>query len=237
MRWQRLFEHTAPWLIAGFVTCSATSAQQSAGVTKTTDRAPAVVVGSPLDPLRQYLPRADLFMQVPGGKIAIDAADVADPAPVEEQRSERHGGLVIGYCLKASCSRVTHLAVLQVCSGLIGGPEGRNHLVLGVVRLPFGKTPGYVRSLQGRNYMHNFTTRGPNEQQLIGTENQEIHANYNLLVKGTGEVAPLEYVGFEIKAVQSLKTLAVRMTTVRDIAAGIPFPRIDVRHLCKSQTG
>src|SRR5262245_12569453 len=81
------------------------------------------------DPLRHLLPREDLFMQVPGGVLAVTGG--ADPTlPVEARSADRHGGLVVGYCLRSSCTRITHLAVLQVCGNRVGGPGRTSNLFL-----------------------------------------------------------------------------------------------------------
>ena len=61
------------------------------------------------DPLRRFLPRSDIFMPVPGGVAAVSAEGaLGKPAlaqSIEERMHNLHGGLVVGYCLRASCSR------------------------------------------------------------------------------------------------------------------------------------
>jgi len=74
--------------------------------------------GIDLDPLRQFIPRPDIYMPIPGGVSALTEAP-ANAETIEEQAAQMHGGLIVGYCLKASCRYVTHLVVLQVCHNQI----------------------------------------------------------------------------------------------------------------------
>ena len=62
-----------------------------------------------LDPLRRFLPRDDLFMPVPGGMVAV-TEDGNMKGSIEERAQQRHGGFVVGYCLRSSCTRVTQRA-------------------------------------------------------------------------------------------------------------------------------
>lgn len=184
-----------------------------------------------LDPLRQYLPRQDIYMPVPGGIVAL-TDEPADARTIEERAATRHGGMIVGYCLKASCRHVTHLAVLQVCSNRIGGPNDANQLVLAVVRLPYGKTPGFLKSLQGRDYARNFVDFGPFNQHLPSDSTVDVEALYALSADGMGPVAPLEYRGPVPKQPQSHETIALHLTMLKN-ARGITFPRFEVRHLCQ----
>lgn len=184
------------------------------------------------DPLRQFLPRRDLFMPLPGG-VAATTSDAEAGASVEETLRQNHGGLVVGYCLKSSCSRVTHLAVLQVCGSRIGGPKGRDELVLGFVKLPLGHMPGYLMSLQGRNYADNFSANGPVRQELVEQDTEGVDSLFSLWADGMGPVAPLEYLGLAISPRQGRDTLSLQLTMMRDPRTGHPFPRLEVRHLCK----
>ncbi len=184
------------------------------------------------DPLRHYLPDSHLYMPVPGGVSALTRAS-ADASTIEEQAAQRHGGLIVGYCLRASCRHVTHLVVIQVCSNRISGPNGTDKLVLAIVRLPFGKKPGHLKSLQGRDYAHNFEIYGPHEQVMpIGAIGDKIDALYALAADGVGPIAPLDYLGQSLKQPQSNETLAVHMTMYQN-DTGTPYPYFQVRHLCQ----
>lgn len=185
-----------------------------------------------LDPLRQFIPRADLFMPIPGGVSALTPAPV-EAVTVEERSAKMHGGLIVGYCLKASCRYVTHLVVLQVCSNQIGGPDGTDYLTLAVVRLPYGNKAGFLKSLQGRDYAYNFEAYGPYEQSLpIDSTSNKIDALYAMAADGAGPIAPLDYTGAELTSPQSPETLALRATIYRN-QDGIPYPHFEVRHLCQ----
>jgi hypothetical protein len=180
-----------------------------------------------LDPLRQFLPRDDIYMQVPGGVLAVE--DNAAPGdPIELQAQGRHGGLVVGYCLRSSCSRVTHLAVLQVCSNRLGGPSDDERLILGVIRLPHGATPGYLKSLQGRDY----TAHPPVTRGLVDQTTGEVPSIYSLTAIGKGPVASFEWA----RPVGSDETLTVNMSAVRNLASGRLVPQFEVRHLCQQHT-
>jgi len=187
-----------------------------------------------LDPLRRFLPRSDIFMPVPGGIAAVSG----DPAQGESgsvaERAQRlHGGLVVGYCLRASCSRVTHLAILQVCNSRIGGLDGSDRLILGVVKLPFGDVPGRLMSLQGRNYVENFSLYGPYTQDLVDETGADNSALHNIWAEGMGPVAPLQYLGLSVKAQQSRETIALQMTVVPFQRSDLRLPRLEVRHFCE----
>lgn len=185
-----------------------------------------------LDPLRQFIPRADLFMPIPGGVSALTSAPV-EADTVEERSAKMHGGMIVGYCLKASCRYVTHLVVLQVCSNQIGGPDGTDYLTLAVVRLPYGKKAGFLKSLQGRDYAYNFEAYGPYEQSLpIGSTSSKIDALYAMAADGAGPIAPLDYAGSELKSPQGRETLALHATMYRN-QDGVPYPYFEVRHLCQ----
>ena len=189
-----------------------------------------------LDPLRKYLPPSDLYIPVPGGKAAVGDPD-AEEDSFEARRAQRNGGLLIGYCLKLSCDRVTHLAVLQICDNRIGGLAGTQNLILGVVRLPYGNTPGYVKALQGRNYGLNYWRNGPVEQQLTSQITESTSANYAVIAEGMGPVAALEYEGVSIKALQSYETITLQLVNARNTLSGLQFPRFEVRHLCEQYFG
>jgi hypothetical protein len=197
------------------------------------DRLQAQPASGPLDqdPLRHYLPDATLFMPVPGGVSALTDGAAASET-IEERAAQRHGGLIVGYCLRASCRYVTHLAVIQVCSNLISGPDGSDKLVLAVVRLPYGNKPGYLKSLQGRDYAHNFQTYGPFEQTLpLSVISNKVEALYALAADGVGPIAPLDYQGQQLKQPQGSETLALHMTMYQN-PTGTPFPYFQVRHVC-----
>lgn len=187
-----------------------------------------------LDPLRRDIPRADLYMAVPGGVYAVTGkgADVSD-GTIEEQAAQRHGGLIVGYCLKASCRYITHLVVIQICSSQIGGPDGTDYLTLGVVRLPYGKKAGFLKSLQGRDYAYNFETFGPFEQQLpLAYTSDSVDALYALSADGLGPIAPLDYLGQTPNPKQDPETRALQATMYRN-ADGVPYPYFQVRHFCQ----
>lgn len=186
------------------------------------------------DPLLRFLPRDDIFMQVPGGKSAL-RFDAEIQGDVEEDAASRNGGLVVGYCLKSSCSHVTHLAVLQVCANRIGGPDDTNRLILGVVKLPYGDTPGHLLTLQGRDYAANFARNGAHTEAVTGAFAQDNSAVYQLWTEGMGPVQPMRYEGLQAAPVQDGDTLAIRMMLVRDPERGLVFPRLEVRHLCNRQ--
>ncbi len=183
------------------------------------------------DPLRQFLPRGDIFMQVPGGVVALSGE--RDPGvPVEAQERGLHGGIVVGYCLRASCSRVTHLAVLQVCNNRIGGLDDSQALILGVIKLPVGEVPGWLLSLQGRNFAENFSDHGPVRQAVPRGLVSDGAAVHRVLAHGMGPVAPLEYQGLAIESRQSSETIALQLTDGR-LGAGPPLTRLEVRHFCE----
>ena len=188
--------------------------------------------GIDLDPLRQYIPRDDIYMPIPGGVSALTRAP--DHAKtIEEQAAQMHGGLIIGYCLKASCRYVTHLVVLQVCHNQIGGPDGSDYLTLAVVRLPYGKKAGFLKSLQGRDYAYNFEAYGAYEQHLpIDSASNKVEALYAMAADGEGPIAPLDYQGQTLKPQQPPETLALHATIYRN-ADGVPYPHFKVRHLCQ----
>lgn len=188
--------------------------------------------GIDLDPLRQFIPRADIYMPVPGGVSALTEAP-ANAETIEEQAAQMHGGMIVGYCLKASCRYVTHLVVLQVCHNQIGGPNGTDYLTLAVVRLPYGKKPGFLKSLQGRDYAYNFKAYGPYEQNLpLESASNKVEALYAMAADGAGPIAPLDYEGQTPIAKQSPETLALHATMYRN-DDGTPYPRFQVRHLCQ----
>jgi hypothetical protein len=185
-----------------------------------------------LDPLRKYLPRADIYMPIPGGRLAV--VNGGGPhATYEEQVERRDGGMVIGYCLRASCSYVTHIVVIQVCGNRVGGPGGGDQLVLGIVRLPFGSHPGYVWSLQGRDYATNFSDFGPHVQTLVESEAGDAPSLFALSAQGMGPVAALEYLGSAVKATQSRDTIALQLIMARDAQLGVQGSRFEIRHLCQ----
>ncbi len=184
------------------------------------------------DPLRHYLPDAQLFMPVPGGVSALTTPD-ASAETIEDRAAQLHGGLIVGYCLRASCRYVTHLVVIQVCFNQISGPEGTDRLVLAIVRLPYGNKPGHLKSLQGRDYAYNFETYGPFEQMMpLGTVSDKVEALYALAADGVGPIAPLDYQGQQPTQPQSHETLALHMTMYKN-ETGTPYPYFQVRHLCQ----
>lgn len=185
-----------------------------------------------LDPLRSFIPRDDIFMPVPGGVSALTSPS-AEADTIEEKAAKMHGGMIIGYCLKSSCRYITHLVVLQVCYNQIGGPDGTDYLTLAVVRLPYGNKPGFLKSLQGRDYAYNFEAYGPFEQNLpIDSASNKVEALYAMAADGAGPIAPLEYLGQAPKTEQSPDTLALHATMFRN-NDGVPYPRFEVRHLCQ----
>jgi len=185
-----------------------------------------------LDPLRQYIPSPDIFMPIPGGVSALTTPP-AEADTIEEKSAKMHGGLIIGYCLKASCRYVTHLVVLQVCHNQIGGPDGSDYLTLAVVRLPYGKKAGFLKSLQGRDYAYNFDAYGPYEQNLpIDSASNKVEALYAMAADGAGPIAPLDYQGQAPSTDQSPETLALHATMYQN-PDGVPYPRFEVRHLCQ----
>ena len=185
-----------------------------------------------LDPLRRYLPRGDIYMQVPGALLAVEET-AAEAETVEERAYGRHGGLVVGYCLRSSCTWVTHLVVLQVCSNRVGGPKDAEELVLGVIKLPYGDMPGQLVTLQGRNYIENVQRNGPYTQALDGTFRPDDSSLYALWANGAGPVAPMAYLGLAIDRKQSTHTLALQMGIARNQRTGWRVPRLEVRHLCE----
>ena len=184
-----------------------------------------------LNPLRRFLPRGDIFVPVPGGVAALKE-DRQPGDTIEESLRRRHGGLVVGYCLQASCSRVTHLAVIQVCNNRIGGAKGNRELVLGVIKLPFGNAPGWLVSLRGRNYVENFSVFGPFQQDLLDLEMASDSGSYSVIAEGKGAVAPLQYLGLMMAPEQGHDTIAVQYTLEVFPQAGIALPRLEVRHYC-----
>ena len=184
------------------------------------------------DPLRHYLPDPSIFMPVPGGVSALTTPS-AEAETIEDRAAQLHGGLIVGYCLRASCRYVTHLVVIQVCFNQISGPNGTDKLVLAIVRLPYGNKPGHVKSLQGRDYAYNFEAYGPYEQVMpIDTMSDKVEALYALAADGVGPIAPLDYQGGNLKQPQSSETLALHMTMYQN-DTGIPYPYFQVRHLCQ----
>ena len=144
-----------------------------------------------------------------------------------------HGGLFVGYCLKASCRYVTHLVVLQVCNNQIGGPDGTDYLTLAVVRLPYGKKAGFLKSLQGRDYAYNFEAYGPYEQSLpLDSASNKVEALYAMAADGAGPIAPLDYEGSTLKQSQAPETLALFASFYQN-DDGVPYPHFQVRHLCQ----
>lgn len=184
------------------------------------------------DPLRRFLPSPDVYMPVPGGQLGLTRRRAPD-ATIEEIKAEADGGIVVGYCLRASCSHITHLVVLQVCGNAVGGPGGADQLVLGIVRLPYGRTPGYIQTLQGRDYATNFATYGPARQVLPATDGGEDDALLALSTVGMGPVAPLVFEGAAVARTQSRETLALQLVVPRDGGAGLQNARVEVRHLCR----
>ncbi len=184
------------------------------------------------DPLRQYLPRSDLFMPVPGGVVAIEDESSLGLS-VEERQANMHGGLVVGYCLRASCSRVTHIAVMQICNNQVGGKDGSDRLVLGVMKLPIGNAPGRLLSLQGRNYAENFLQFGPFTQDLVEDVATDGSAVQNIIAEGKGPVAPLSDSGIVPAAQQGPETRTLRYGVIGFEESTLRIPRLEVRHLCK----
>lgn len=184
------------------------------------------------DPLRHYLPDESIFMPVPGGVSAL-TTPTAEAETIEDRAAQLHGGLIVGYCLRASCRYVTHLVVIQVCFNQISGPDGSDKLVLAVVRLPYGNKPGHLKSLQGRDYAYNFETFGPYEQVMpIDTMSDKVEALYALAADGLGPIAPLDYEDSGLRQPQSSETLALHVTMYQN-ETGTPYPYFQVRHLCQ----
>ncbi len=184
------------------------------------------------DPLRHYLPDSTIYMPVPGGVSALTTPS-AEAKTIEDRAAQLHGGLIVGYCLRASCRYVTHLVAIQVCNNQISGPDGADKLVLGIVRLPHGNKPGYLTSLQGRDYAYNFQAYGPYKQPMpIDTLSDKVEALYALAADGVGPIAPLDYLGQQPKQPQSSETLALHMTMFQN-ETGTPYPYFQVRHLCQ----
>jgi len=184
------------------------------------------------DPLRHYLPDSKLYMPVPGGVSALTTPS-AEAETIEDRAAQLHGGLIVGYCLRASCSYVTHLVVIQVCNNQISGPDGADKLVLGIVRLPHGKKAGHLTSLQGQDYAYNFQAFGPYKQPMpIGTLSDKVEALYALAADGMGPIAPLDYLGQQPKQPQSSETLALHMSMYQN-DTGTPYPYFQVRHVCQ----
>ena len=95
------------------------------------------------DPLRQFVPSPMLFQPVPAGLLAVKS-EAAEDDSFEDRRDQRHGGMIMGYCFKFACSYVSHIVVEQVCANQIGGAGKSQRLVLGVIKMPYGKRPGYL---------------------------------------------------------------------------------------------
>ncbi len=188
------------------------------------------------DPLRPYLPRADLFMPVPGGVVAAEDESLVGLS-VEERAANLHGGLVVGYCLKSSCSRVTHIAILQICNNRLGGLDGSDTLVLGVMKLPVGTSPGYLLALQGRNYAENFADFGPYSLDLVEDVSLDGSAVQNIVAEGKGPVAPLGYDGRGLDEEQGPETRTLEYSVLRFEGKKLLIPHIEVRHLCKQPIG
>lgn len=188
--------------------------------------------GPDVDPLRHFLPRPDIYMQVPGGITAL-TSDADAGRTIDDIAANRHGGLIVGYCLRASCRYVTHLAVLQVCSNRIGGPGDSSRLVLAIIRLPYGNTPGFIKSLQGRNYAFNFAAYGMFDQTLTVGSVDRVEALYALSSDGVGPVAEIDYLGQAPSLQQSSTTLAMHMTMMQNPASGLVFPHLEIRHYCE----
>lgn len=192
---------------------------------------PALAARMDLDPLRAALPSPDLYMQVPGGMLAVMASELPD-ATIEQVKSLRDGAFVVGFCLKSSCSYVSHLAVLQVCGNQVGGPTGADQLVLAVVRLPYGRTPGWIKSLEGRDYAANFAAHGPVVQELAADDPDAVPSLFSLTVEAKGPVAALAYQGLSAMASQRRETLALQVVRTSG-ATGLVDARFEVRHLCQ----
>lgn len=175
------------------------------------------------DPLRRFMPSDDLFTPVPAGRLALKM-EAAEDDSFEDKRANRHGGMVMGYCLKSSCSYITHIVVEQVCANQIGGASNGQRLVLGVMKLPYGRSGGFLKSLQGRNYAENFARFGVHEVPL----KQESSVKLNVIARGMGPVAPLAFDGDKPAPVQDPATL----TFQQDMMANTHV--FEVRHLCQS---
>jgi len=175
------------------------------------------------DPLRRFVPSADLFTPVPAGRLALKM-EAADDDSFEDKRASRHGGMVMGYCLKSSCSYITHIVVEQVCANQIGGAANGQRLVLGVMKLAYGLSGGYLKSLQGRNFAENFARYGAHEVPLA----EQSDVKLNVVARGMGPVAPLVFDGDRPAAVQDRATL----TFQQDMIDGTHV--FEVRHLCQA---
>ena len=175
------------------------------------------------DPLRKFMPNDKLFMPVPAGRMAVRVEGSSEDS-IEDQMANRNGGILIGYCLKTSCSWVSHIAVEQICANHIGGAAKQQRLILGIIKMPYGRHPGYIKSLRGRNYAENFQLYGPFEQLL----DDESDANLKVVAIGKGPVAPLEYEGNQPKEIQARETLTFQF----DRHSGRRF--FEIRHLCRS---
>ncbi|SMF12208.1 hypothetical protein SAMN06265365_105228 [Tistlia consotensis] len=185
------------------------------------------------DPLRRLIPSPELYMPVPGGQLGIGSR-VHKGETIEQIKAQADGGIVVGYCLRAACSHITHLVVMQVCGNAVGGPGGADRLVLGVVRLPYGRTDGYIKTLQGRDYAENFATYGPAEQILPAAGDNTGSGLLALQTVGMGPVQPLVFEGMRVASPQSRDTLALQMVAPRGGAKyGLQNARIEIRHLCQ----
>lgn len=63
------------------------------------------------DPLRRFLPPSNLYMKVPGAHWAVEDAQDSN-AHFEELRDKRNGGIVVGYCLRASDCPMARILVI-----------------------------------------------------------------------------------------------------------------------------
>ncbi len=185
-----------------------------------------------LDPLRKFLPRADLFMPTPGGMMMV-RIEAGEDATFEEKQERRNGGLVYGYCLRARSSYVTHIAVAQICNNQVGGKNGLNQLILGIIKIPFGRSKGYLLGLEGRNYAINYQDFGPWEQVLVRNDTMEGSALYKISPVSMGPVFPLEFEGMTPKAEQDVNTRTFQMVMRQPTDGSPPHPTFEVRHLCE----
>ncbi len=163
-------------------------------------------------------------------KVRVEAED---DATFEEKRERRNGGLVYGYCLRACCSYVTHIAVAQICNNQVGGKNGLNQLILGIIKIPFGRSKGYLLGLEGRNYAINYQEFGPWEQILVKNDTKEGSALYQISAVSKGPVFPLEFDGMTPKADQDENTRTFQMVVRQSVETGLLFPSFEVRHLCE----